>query len=78
MFRKVIINSNGAIKVWWGTKLRSHKKKDFPNEQNNNNRYLLIFSLIMLYLKGEPSIFFKIEVKFKIKYLLPKDFVCVD
>ena len=32
----------------------------------------------MLGLKGEPSIFFKIEVKFKIKYLLPKDFVCVD
>lgn len=39
VFRKVIINSNGAIKVWWGTKLRSHKKKDyFPNEQGNNNR----------------------------------------
>lgn len=30
------------------TKLRSHKKKDFPNEQDNNNRYLLMNSLIML------------------------------
>lgn len=29
------------------TKLRSHKKKDyFPNEQGNDSRYLLIFSLI--------------------------------
>ena len=28
------------------TKLRSHKKKSFPNEQDNNNRYLLIFGLI--------------------------------
>lgn len=28
------------------TKLRSHKKKSFPNEQDNNNRYLLIFSLV--------------------------------
>lgn len=27
------------------TKLRSHKKKSFPNEQDNNSRYLLIFSL---------------------------------
>ena len=27
------------------TKLRSHKKKSFPNEQDNNNRYLLIFGL---------------------------------
>ena len=46
VFRKVIINSNGAIKVWWATKLRSHKKKSFPNEQGNNSRYLLIFGLI--------------------------------
>ena len=38
----------------------------------------LYLAYSMLYLKGEPSIFFKIEVKFKIKYLLPKDFVCVD
>lgn len=31
------------------TKLRSHKKKDyFPNEQSNNNKYLLTFSLMML------------------------------
>lgn len=38
----------------------------------------LYLAYSMLYLKGEPSIFFKIEVKFKIKYFLPKDFVCVD
>lgn len=54
------------------TKLRSHKKKDyFLNEQGNNNRYLLIMCLIMLYLKGEPSIFFKIEVNLK-QNILPK------
>lgn len=28
------------------TKLRSHKKKSFPNEQGNDNRYLLIFCLV--------------------------------
>lgn len=28
------------------TKLRSHKKKSFPNEQMNDNRLLLIFCLI--------------------------------
>lgn len=56
------------------TKLRSHKKKDFLNEQGNNNRYLLMNSLIMLYLKGEPSIFFKIEVNLK-QNILPKEFV---
>lgn len=33
-------------RFWRGTKLRSHKKKSFPNEQDNNSRYLLMFDLI--------------------------------
>ena len=74
MFRKVIINSNGAIKVWWGTKLRSHKKKDFPNEQGNNNRYLLIFCLCYVGFYNVERPLFKIGVNLK-QNILPKEFV---
>ena len=52
------------------TKLRSHaRKKSFLNEQGNDNRLLLIFSLMMLdFFVVERDPYSRIGVKFKTKY----------